>query len=107
MANDLLVAGVAAWLIAAMLALTGRGSAVARALPRPRRRGRDRACRSQLPAELCRRFRRRLGSGAPGRFSLSPDALWLLGFGLPRRHRLRGGWHARAAVRSAGFSVPP
>lgn len=83
MSNEFLAIGVAAWVAAVAIALLGRGSAAARAglglgglallvfvvgtLPGS----------SALVHTL-------LGIGASGsNFFLSPDALWLLGFGLP------------------------
>jgi hydrogenase-4 component B len=82
LSNDLLTAAFLAWLLAAIISLTGRGLLVARvllfagsvagaiaailALP-------DGTSAVTLPTEL---------AGAAVRFEVSADGLWLLGFGL-------------------------
>jgi hydrogenase-4 component B len=82
LANELLAAGFFAWLLAAIIALTGRGLIIGRsllflgslagiiaailALP-------DGTSGAVLPTEL---------AGEPVKFLLTPDGLWLLGFGL-------------------------
>jgi formate hydrogenlyase subunit 3/multisubunit Na+/H+ antiporter MnhD subunit len=82
LANECLTTAFAAWVIAALLALSGRGLVLARfllfvgsvagivgaliSLP-------DATTRSIMPTAL---------AGQPVSFFLAPDALWLLGFGL-------------------------
>jgi hydrogenase-4 component B len=82
LSNDLLTAALFAWLAAALIALTGRGTIMARgllfagsaagivaailALPHA-------TAAVQLPTEI---------AGERVHFQMSPDALWLFGFGL-------------------------
>jgi hydrogenase-4 component B len=82
LANELLAAAFFAWLLAAIIALTGRGLIISRSLlflgslagivaailglP-------DGTAAVVLPTEL---------AGEPVKFLLTPDGLWLLGFGL-------------------------
>ena len=81
MANNVLALGLAAWLVAAVLALTGRASALARAILG----GGGVALLALAVATLpggTPPVSLPLGMSA-ARFTLAPDALWLLGFGLP------------------------
>lgn len=82
MANELLAAGLIAWVLAALLALIGRGLLIGRALLLLGGLAGIIAAIAglhsgvpalTLPTEL---------AGQPVRFLLSGDALWLLGFGL-------------------------
>ena len=83
MANELLVAGLAAWLIAGLLALAGRGLGVARALLAFGGLAMLGFALSTLAAGSAR-FPTFLGIGPDyATFHLSSSALWLLGFGLP------------------------
>ncbi len=80
---ELLIAGVAAWVIAALLALANIGRPVARALL-----GIGGIALIALAAELLPgnlpAIHTPLGIGPAGSmFMLSPEALWLMGFGLP------------------------
>jgi formate hydrogenlyase subunit 3/multisubunit Na+/H+ antiporter MnhD subunit len=81
--NELLAAGLAAWLIAALLGLTGRGSRLARALVGLGGLAVLAFVIGNLPAGAAS-IHTFLGIGPAGsEFHLAPDALWLLGFGLP------------------------
>jgi hydrogenase-4 component B len=81
--NDFLVLGLAAWLIAALLALTGRWLIVGRSLLGLGGLALLAMIVTTLPAGLAP-IHTALGIGPAGAiFQLSPDALWLLGFGLP------------------------
>jgi formate hydrogenlyase subunit 3/multisubunit Na+/H+ antiporter MnhD subunit len=83
LAHDLLIAGGAAWLIAALLALAGIGQAVARALLGLGGIALIALVIVTLPAALPG-VHTALGVGPAGStFLLSPEALWLMGFGLP------------------------
>lgn len=84
MSNDLLAAGLAAWFIAAVIALTGQAAFAARiligigglaflALVLTTLPGGSQSVHTPLG----------LGDMSGSVFQLSPDALWLLGFGLP------------------------
>ncbi|MGA9430516.1 MAG: hypothetical protein WBV65_13405, partial [Xanthobacteraceae bacterium] len=82
MSNDLLTVAVVAWLLGALIALTGRGLPLVRgllvfgsvagivaaimALP-------NGTIAVELPTQL---------AGAPVIFQIAPEAAWLLGFGL-------------------------
>jgi hydrogenase-4 component B len=83
LAIDLLIAGAAAWLIAALLALAGIGRAVARVLLGLGGVASIALAIEALPANLPA-IHTALGIGPAGSmFMLSPEALWLMGFGLP------------------------
>ncbi len=83
MSNELLGIGLAAWLIAAALALTGRASSAARMILGLGGLSILALVLSLLPASLPP-LRTPLGLDPAGSiFLLPPDALWLLGFGLP------------------------
>jgi hydrogenase-4 component B len=81
LSNELLCLGLAAWVIAALIALTGRWPAIARAVL------------GLGGLALLAMIITTLPAGSPNlslflgikesSFSLSPSALWLLGFGLP------------------------
>ncbi len=81
MSTDLLAVGLAAWLIAAPLGLAGRYPAIARAMLGLGGVAMLVFAVTSLPAGS-RAVSVPLGMGA-STFSLSPDALWLMGFGLP------------------------
>jgi hydrogenase-4 component B len=81
LSNDLLALGLAAWLIAAVLALTGRGSFLARAILGIGGLAILVLAATTLPASSPS-VSTALGMGA-STFILSPAALWLMGFGLP------------------------
>jgi hydrogenase-4 component B len=81
LSNDLLGLGLAAWLIAAVLALTGRFSVLARAILGAGGLAILALAVTTLPASSPS-VPTPLGMGA-STFVLSPDALWLMGFGLP------------------------
>jgi len=83
LSNELLGTGLAAWLVAAALALTGKGANAARLLVAIGGLSVLALVITILPASSAA-FRTPLGIGPTGSiFLLSPDALWLLGFGLP------------------------
>jgi formate hydrogenlyase subunit 3/multisubunit Na+/H+ antiporter MnhD subunit len=83
LALDLLIAGGVAWLIAALLALAGIGRAVARALLGIGGIALIVLAAWSLPASVPG-IHTALGIGPAGSlFALSPEALWLMGFGLP------------------------
>ena len=83
MSSELLVFALAAWLLAALLALAGRAVLLARALLGLGGLALLALAATTLPAGLPE-IRTPLGMGTMGSiFRLSPDALWLLGFGLP------------------------
>jgi hydrogenase-4 component B len=79
--NDLLFAALAAWIAAALLALAGRGIGVARVFL-------GLGCIALLVLAITTlpggttSMATPFGIG-PSKFYLSPDALWLMGFGLP------------------------
>lgn len=82
MSTDLLAIAVAAWLTAAILALIGRTAALARALLGIGGLALLAPIMTALPDGLPP-IHMALGIGSAGAvFQLSPDALWLLGFGL-------------------------
>lgn len=83
MSISLLCIALAAWLAAALLALTGRGASLARVLLCLGGLALLVLAIETLPARLAS-VQTPLGlATARATFSLSPDALWLLGFGLP------------------------
>ncbi len=83
MACELLIAALAAWVIAALLALSGRGQAVARLLLGIGGIALMALATMTLPSNSPP-IHTALGIGPAGSmFFLSPGALWLLGFGLP------------------------
>jgi len=82
LANELLAVAVAAWLLAAILALTGRAAGLARALLALGGVALLALIATTLP-EGTAPIHTVLGIGPEGAvFRLSPDALWLMGFGL-------------------------
>jgi hydrogenase-4 component B len=81
LSNSLLAIGVVAWAVAAALALTGRGSTVARWLLVGGGIAILLLALATLPAGSPG-LSLPLGIGA-SLFKLSPDALWLMGFGMP------------------------
>jgi formate hydrogenlyase subunit 3/multisubunit Na+/H+ antiporter MnhD subunit len=82
LSNDLLAIALAAWLIAALLALVGRGAGAARALLGLGGAALLVLIVTTLPEGLPP-IHTVLGIGPAGAvFALSPAALWLLGFGL-------------------------
>ncbi|HEY5225896.1 MAG TPA: proton-conducting transporter membrane subunit, partial [Methylovirgula sp.] len=81
MTNSLLAIGVAAWMIAGVLALTGRVMAIGRALLGLGGAALLILAIASLPSASAT-VSLPLGMGSSA-FMLSPDALWLLGFGLP------------------------
>ncbi len=82
MSNDLLAVALTAWLLAALLALIGRGAGAARALLGFGGLALLSLIVTTLP-EGAPPIHTVLGIGPAGAvFLLSPDALWLLGFGL-------------------------
>ena len=81
MSTDLLICGLAAWLVAALLALTGRVSSLARALLGIGGLALLALSVVGLPSGLAA-VHTVLGVGG-ATFRLSPEALWLMGFGLP------------------------
>jgi hydrogenase-4 component B len=83
LSNELLGIGLAAWLTAAVLSLTGKGSRFARLIIGMGGVSLLALVVRILPASMPA-LRTPLGIGPSGSiFLLSPDALWLLGFGLP------------------------
>jgi hydrogenase-4 component B len=83
LSSDLVALALAAWLVAALLALTGRAATLARALLGIGGLALLVVAVSTLPGSTPP-IRTPLGIGPSGAtFMLSPDALWLLGFGLP------------------------
>jgi hydrogenase-4 component B len=83
LSSELLAAGLAAWLIAALLALVGWGARVARAILGIGGVAILALVVATLPLGLPS-LRTPLGMPPAGAvFQLSPGALWLLGFGLP------------------------
>jgi hydrogenase-4 component B len=83
MSSELLAIGLAAWLAAALIALTGAGSAIARALLAIGGLAILALVLTNLPAPSPT-FPTPLGiDGQGSTFFLAPDALWLMGFGLP------------------------
>ncbi len=83
MAESALAVGLALWLIGAVIALSGRWLGLARALIGAGALVLLGLAVAMLPAGL-QPIQTFLGIGPDGAsFALSPDALWLLGFGLP------------------------
>jgi hydrogenase-4 component B len=83
LANELVLAGLAAWLVAAVIALCGRAAGWARLILGLGGAILIAAVVTTLPFALPP-VATPLGLGAAGSlFALSPDALWLIGFGLP------------------------
>ncbi len=83
MANELVLAGLAAWLAAGVIALCGRAPGWARLVLGLGGAALIAAVATTLPFGLPP-VATPLGLGAAGSlFALSPDALWLIGFGLP------------------------
>ena len=80
--NDLIAAGVIAWAVAALFALTGRVLPVARLLLFCGCGAVIAAALMQLPEGTAAVALPTTFAGAPVKFILPPDALWLLGFGL-------------------------
>jgi hydrogenase-4 component B len=81
LSNSLLAIGVAAWVIAAVLALTGRAAAAARWLLVAGGIAILLLAIDTLPS-ASPAVSLPVGMGASS-FKLSPDALWLMGFGMP------------------------
>lgn len=82
MINDLIAAGFVAWVAAAVIALTGHGPSFARLLLFAGCCALIAAAIAALPAATPRVALLTMLAGDPVTFSLSPDGLWLLGFGL-------------------------
>jgi hydrogenase-4 component B len=80
--NDLLTAGFLAWIAAAVIALTGRGLPLARLLLFAGCCAVIAAAVGSLPAATPSVALPTTLAGESVTFSLSPDGLWLLGFGL-------------------------
>ena len=82
MAGELIVAGLSAWLLAALVALIGRGLIVARALLFLGSAAGMVAAIMGLPEGIPAITLPTALAGQPVRLLLTPDGLWLLGFGL-------------------------
>lgn len=82
MANEIIAAGFAAWLVAALISLTGRAQAVARVLLFAGCLATIFAIVTVLPDATSTVNLPTVLAGEPVQFMLTPDALWLLGFGL-------------------------
>ncbi len=82
MPNDLLTLALLAWLAAALIALTGRGLLVARALLFAGSAAGILAALLALPAGTAAVQLPTMLAGEPVTFAMSPQALWLFGFGL-------------------------
>jgi hydrogenase-4 component B len=80
--HDLVMAGFLAWLLAAIIALTGRALPVARLLLFAGCLTTVAAAIIALPEGISLATLPTAIAGEPVRFLLTPDALWLLGFGL-------------------------
>jgi hydrogenase-4 component B len=81
--TNLLIAGLAAWLLAALIALTGKAAAISRLLLGLGGIALIALAVMTLPSGLPA-IATPLGIGGQGSlFTLSPGALWLMGFGLP------------------------
>ena len=101
MPNELLTAALAAWLVAGLLALFGRGLGAARALLGLGGAALIALAVQLLPAGLPP-VHTGLGMGPTGAiFQLSPDALWLLGFGLAGA--ILASWLGTPAPRQAAW----
>ena len=82
MANELMVAAFIAWVLAALIALTGRGLIFARLLLFCGSIIAIVAAITALPGGIPVVVLPTVLAGQPVRFLLTPDALWLFGFGL-------------------------
>lgn len=82
MANEIIAASFAAWLIAAVISLTGRGQAVARILLFGGCLATIVAAIAALPNGTPATDLPTYLAGEPIKFMLAPAGLWLLGFGL-------------------------
>ena len=82
MTNDLITAGLVAWAVAALISLTGRGLAIARILLFAGCIAVIAAAIMVLPEGTPAVVLPTVIAGQPVRFLLTPDGLWLLGFGL-------------------------
>ncbi len=82
MSNELLLAAFLVWLAAALIALTGRAAPLARALLLLGSIAGICAAIIALPAGTALAALPTMLAGAPVSFQLTPDAAWLLGFGL-------------------------
>jgi formate hydrogenlyase subunit 3/multisubunit Na+/H+ antiporter MnhD subunit len=99
--TELLVAGLAAWVLAALVALTGRAAGLSRLLLGLGGIALIALAVLTLPSGLPA-IATPLGIGRQGSlFTLSPDALWLMGFGLPAA--LLAGWLGTPGSRGAGW----
>lgn len=83
MSNDLLGAAFCLWLASALVVLTGRGSLLGRGLLFVGCCAATTACVAALPGGTLTATLPTELAGATVQFQLSPDALWLFGFGLP------------------------
>lgn len=112
MINDLLAAGFLAWIVAALVALTGRGFAIARLLLFAGCCAVIAAAIASLPGSTSNVVLPTQLGNQSVRFLLTPDALWLLGFGLAPAAlacalaspsaRGQGGWLFGAAISLIG-----
>lgn len=101
MSNELLLAALAAWLIATALALIGRGLALARALLGLGGFGIVLLALTALPGGVAP-IATVLGIGPAGStFQLSPEALWLMGFGMPGA--ILAGWLSTPSSQQRGW----
>ena len=82
MTSDVITAGVLAWAVAAILSLTGRGLVTARSLMFAGCIAVIAATIAGLPDGIPAVVLPTVLAGQPVKFLLTPDALWLLGFGL-------------------------
>lgn len=82
MTNEVVTAGVVAWLVAALVALAGRGLPIARLLLSAGSIAVLAAAIMGMPEGIPSVVVPTFLAGEPVRFLLTPDALWLLGFGL-------------------------
>lgn len=82
MAGELIVAGFIAWILAALIALTGRGLIFARVLLFCGSIISIVAAVMAMPEGIPAVVLPTVLAGQPVRFLLTPDALWLFGFGL-------------------------
>jgi hydrogenase-4 component B len=80
--SDVITAGVLAWAVAAILSLTGRGLVTARSLMFAGCIAVIAATIAGLPDGIPAVVLPTVLAGQPVKFLLTPDALWLLGFGL-------------------------
>jgi hydrogenase-4 component B len=110
--NDLIAAGFSAWVLAAIIALTGRGLIIARALLFVGSGAVIAAAITSSPVSTSAVILPTQFGNQPVSFLLTPDALWLLGFGLipaalacasgTPAARGQGGWLFGAAVSLIG-----